>query len=151
VSQVGYNISNKGDNMNSLNREQKPIAIFSVDQKHLPKRENDANYSKVLKQLVKLEIPHKRVIGVYTYEDGTKITEQSILVETKDKLFIDLICSQHNQECWLYSNEHRESMLKYPNKTEFIGVLTEVSKDEAESLQAYTYCPKQDRYYATIK
>lgn len=137
--------------MNSLNREQKPIAIFSVDQKTLTERENTENYHKVLKQLVNLEIPHKRVVGVYTYEDGTKVKENSILVETKDKTLIDLICSQHNQECWLYSNEHRESMLKYQDRSEFIGQLQEVSKDKAESLQAYTYCPKQGRFYACIE
>lgn len=137
--------------MNQLNREQKPIAIFSVFQKDNTEEQNKAAQKDVLKQLVNLEIPHKRVLGVYTYEDGTKVQEESILVETKDKTLIDLICSQHNQECYLYSNEYRESMLKYPNKTEFIGQLVEVSKAEAEASEAYTYCPKQGRYYVCKK
>lgn len=136
--------------MNRLNRAVKPISIFSVDQKELSAEENQANLDKVLKQLVNLEIPHKRVQGVYTYEDGTKVTEGSILVETRDKLLVDVICSQHNQECYLFSNEYRESMLKYPNKTEFIGQLQEITEEHANTLQAYTYCPQQDRYYACI-
>lgn len=133
----------------------KPIAIFSVFQKGLSEQENETAHNFAINKLKAQNIPFKEVQGVYTYENGKTESEKSILVEVDALLqeqIVEALCKMYNQECYLYATPKRDAILKtgVVTVTQELGKLQEVSKSEAEKLQAYTYCPVLGRYYAAL-
>lgn len=130
------------------------LFIFSVYQDHLSEAKNETNLDIVSETLRRLSKPFKVVEGVYTHLDGRKVSERSILITGDNEDLVIKLCRDYNQESYLISTEDRESFLSFLDNKEnlvHLGKLTEVSEFTAKNSEAYTYCPKINKYYICKK
>ena len=94
-------------------------------------------------------VPHSVVIGSYK-----GATERSFLVvgQQFEELVLE-VASMFKQESILKSYSDRETFLKFLDTSKqdevSIGKLMAVDESEAKGLDAWTFCPKLNRYFTT--
>ena len=86
--------------------------------------------------------------------------KENSYISTSEQLnmnvFRDLLLAT-GQESILFLDEHNQGYLYFqedqynagPNSL-FLGTFKAITREEAEKLEAYTYCPKLNEYYACI-
>lgn len=117
--------------------------IFSVFRSEKSLNDNLRSHEFIKDNLLKASgYKFKEVDGVY--KDDTEksflIVDNNGLDDIKEieKLVSD-ICEKYHQECYLKFDIRNNSWLIYPNGQEYIGVLTNVSEDQALGFDNYTY------------
>jgi len=121
------------------------IIIFSVYQNEKSELINKLNHKHIGNELKSRGISFKELVGVYK-----GIHEQSYLVHESNRSLVEELCIRYNQECYLESNGDRSTELVYRYERKNIGILKLVSKEFAESKEAYTYDPINDSFWVTI-
>lgn len=122
------------------------ILIVSAFQKGQTLLENTNKHNEAVEVLRSRLVPFKVLQGKYN-----GVTELSILVSGfEHRELVESISKSNNQECYLESHNDRTTNLVYPDGARVsIGVLTGVTKDEAESVGSYSYDPLVDQYFVT--
>lgn len=128
-------------------RDLKPnVLIFSVFQKSQSESVNQKVHAMILAEMQKSALPVIELQGRYN-----GVNESSILIQGfEHRETVQRLCREFNQECYLESHNDRATFLVYPNgKTESIGTLTNVSKDEAIQNGSYSFNAIADAYFIT--
>jgi len=141
--------------MNQTNVERdnaKPIIIFSAAQDTKSESENNQGHEYSIEQLKEHGISFKEVQEVYTYDNGQRGKERSLLVELHgkdDEKLVRALCSTFNQECYLYADDTRQGYLMTNDGTlkQTLGTLKAITEKQAETEDNYTYCPHLEQYF----
>lgn len=128
------------------NREKIPVIIFSVFRKRETFEYNMDVHATIKNVLLGENISFKELVGLY---EG--VSEMSLLVHAQHEDYVRNLCKQFDQECYLISNENRDTKLVYLNNTPDmdIGTLMNVSKVEALTSPGYTYDMDTNQYWIT--
>jgi hypothetical protein len=124
-----------------------PIAIFSLN----------TNSPILEEEVVKgLGLPYKALKG--SYKGSTERSYMVVLSSKENQYATDMdklarvkhLAWDYGQECILFSDNQRVSMLIYPNgKTVDVGKFVSASKESALLKDAWTYDFVNDQYYIT--
>lgn len=120
--------------------------FFSLDQVNA--KASAQTIRTVQSQLRNRGIKALLVIGSYK-----GVVEQSFCVEARTKVDVDyikMLCAMFNQESFLVVNNNRQASLYFLQSKEVtpIGMFQSVGKDIATKLEAWTYVPHTDTYFA---
>lgn len=121
-----------------------PIIIFSHNRNDLGTLANENNGHLMREFLAAEGISYKEVEGVY------KGARENSYIASEDYLSVILpILKQFNQECYLFSDQFRETWYVNCNTGEetYLGQLQAVSKQEAEKCDSYTFNPEDNTYW----
>ena len=101
----------------------KGFIVFSVFQSNMAEAYNINKTQSVLRDMRLAGVRHKEATGVYK-----GIQEMAIITDSIHECAVINICAQHNQECYLYVDENRNSYLKYPHGETYLGKWHSTSK-----------------------
>ncbi len=149
------NVNPTGELLKNL--ENIEVIILSVFQNSMGDWQNITNTRIAAKQLTKLDIPFKEVIGMY---NGIKELSFVVTLEQHNRLapFREIlkICGKYKQESiLLLSNLQKNNtrlayllQIQTPiGEKEYIGLFQQITEEEALKENSYTYDDKANIYY----
>lgn len=121
----------------------KHVLIFSVYKDTATADTNCDNHAAIKGALDEYKIPYKEVVG--HYQGGYEL---SLMVDSSARKFVEEACLKTKQDCYLERTADNMTYLKFPDgTTEYIGMMTEVSEEEARKSQNYTFDPDTGLYW----
>lgn len=120
--------------------------FFSLDQVN-----NPATKSQIRTMQTNLRNRNIKAILVIGSYKGTVETSFCADVKTElDVAYIKMVCAMYNQESFLVVNNNAQAFLHFVGTKEVtpIGRFQVVAKDIANTLEAWTYVPHTDQYFA---
>ena len=120
------------------------LLIVSVFQDSVLEDINRARHGNALKVLQSKGVPCIELQGRYLGKN-----ELSILVQGfENRELVERLSSEFNQKCYLESYNDRATFLVYPDgRRDSIGTLQNVSQDEAEAADGYSFNPISGQYF----
>lgn len=122
------------------------IIIFSVESSANDNFTNEINTAKVQELLASLGVSYKMAEGCYVYENGQMESEKAFIVNAKVEPLVRRLCYQYEQECYLLSNQDRETILVYPD-----GSVTNIGKLQPYHAKPSGPCTYVDGQYWVAK
>ena len=125
------------------------FVILSAELSHLRLDENNTRTNQLKLMLTKLGFKPIEMVGCYKGSSETSFFVPTERVDDIERLEF-IAFDRFGQESILVQYSDGHSRLHYPNHIEHIGKVREITKQEAFKRDAYTFYPKQGKYYATI-
>lgn len=133
--------------MNNIDKLHKPFILISAFNKNCTESGNEVSHAHLKRDLENLGFPHKEVIGVYK---GTQ--EKSFYVECANLTNFSILhakAQEFGQEAVLNVDKNRKAGLIFigTGEAQTLGTFKQVSKQEAEKQDNYTYDFTNNGYY----
>ena len=125
------------------------FVLLSAELSHLSPEENNTRTNQL--ELMLKHHGFKPVLMKGVYKGSSEISFFVPMTHVDDIVHLEFIAfDRFQQESILVQYSDGHSRLHYPNHVEYIGKVREVTKNVAETKDAYTFYPKLGKYYAAI-